>query len=86
LGQVVTTGVPLVWPLDRRVRLGDLVEFAGVVDRGGGVAGGDRVQDVLRHLGRIVASTAVAMPIDELPPRIRIDCLGRASRPAVKEP
>jgi hypothetical protein len=33
-----------------------------------------------------LASTAVAMPIEEVPPRIRIDCPGRASRPTVSEP
>ena len=35
---------------------------------------------------RRLASTAVAMPTDEVPPRIRIDWPGWASRPTVSEP
>lgn len=58
------------------------------MDRNDGVASRDRVEEVLEDLGaarsglRVVdstvmpsrlASTAVAIPIDDVPPRIRID-------------
>ena len=35
---------------------------------------------------RRFANTAAAMPTDEVPPRIRIDCPGCASSPMVSEP
>ena len=35
---------------------------------------------------RRLANTAVAMPTEEVPPRMRMDCPGRASRPIVSEP
>jgi hypothetical protein len=37
-------------------------------------------------MARCVASTAVAMPTDDVPPLIRIDPPGWASRPTVSEP
>jgi hypothetical protein len=35
---------------------------------------------------RCLARRAVAMPTDDVPPRMRIDCPGCASRPTVSEP